>query len=397
MTNSTKRIAIVDGTVVTPARTFEKGCVLIEDGVITFAGDRDDAAPEPGSVIVNAVRKLVVPGLIDTHVHGSNGDDVMVNGADGIRRISRALLRYGTTAYLPSTVSAHHPELLRSLEDCVKAESNTEPAAEILGVHVEGPFINKQKKGAQSEATIRDPNLDQVRVYLAAAPERVKVMTLAPELPGGLDLVRLLTENGVIASLGHSAANYETALAAIEAGATHATHLFNAMPPLHHRDPGLAAACLNQPAVQTEIVVDGIHVNPHMVRLAAKMKGRDGLVLITDAMAAVGRPDGIYMLGEIKVRVANGRCTLLDGVTIASSLLTMNQGLGNLMAFTGMTLEDAVFAASTLPARVCGAADRKGSLEQGKEADVAVLNEDFSVGMTIAKGVIAYGALPAGA
>lgn len=395
MTNSKSRIAIVDGTVVTPAGTFEKGCVLIEDGAIAFAGPGKDAAPEPGSVIVRVAGMLVVPGLIDTHVHGSNGDDVMTNGADGIRRISRALLRYGTTAYLPSTVSAHHPDLLRSLEDCAKAESNPELAAEILGVHVEGPFINKKKKGAQTEATIRDPDLDQVREYLRAAPGRMKVMTLAPELPGGIELVRLLKANGVIASLGHSAANYETALAAIEAGATHATHLFNAMPPLHHREPGLAAACLNEPAIQAELVVDGIHVAPPMVRLAAKMKRREGLILITDAMAAVGRPDGIYMLGENKVRVANGRCTLLDGVTIASSLLTMNQGLGNLMAFTGMSLEDAVFAASTLPARICGADARKGSLEQGKDADVAVLNEDFSVSLTVAKGVIAYGALPA--
>ncbi|MDE3180024.1 MAG: N-acetylglucosamine-6-phosphate deacetylase [Acidobacteriota bacterium] len=389
------RIAIIRGTVVTPAECVQRGTVLIEDGVIVFAGSAKDAAPEPGSTIFRATEKFVVPGLIDTHVHGSHGDDVMLNGADGIRRISQHLLRYGTTAYLPSTVSAHHAKLLGAIEDCVQAETNPDPAAEILGIHVEGPFINKNKKGAQLETAIRDPNLDEVREYLQAAPGRIKIMTLAPELPGGIDLVRLLVRNGVIASLGHSEASYDDALAAIEAGATHATHLFNAMPALHHRKPGLAAACLNETAIRAEIVADGIHVAPEMVRLAAKMKGRDGLVLITDAMSAVGCPEGIYALGEKEVRVANGRCTLLDGVTIASSLLTMNKGLGNLIAFTGMSLADAVHMSSLAPARLCGAGGRKGSLEKGKDADVAILNEDFSVAITLAKGELAYGSVSA--
>ncbi|MGH9398380.1 MAG: N-acetylglucosamine-6-phosphate deacetylase [Terriglobia bacterium] len=381
-------MAIIEGTVVTPECAVQNGVVLVEDGTIVFAGPEKDAAPEPDSTIIRAPGKFVVPGLIDTHVHGSHGDDVMINGVEGIRRISRAQLRYGTTAYLPSTVSAFHPEILRALEACVEAESNPEPAAEIIGIHVEGPFINRSKKGAQLDAAICDPDLDQVREYFRAAPGRIKVMTLAPELPGGLDLVRLLRANGVVASLGHSDADYDTALAAIEAGATHATHLFNAMPALHHRKPGLTAACLNEPAIQAEIVVDGIHVSPEMVRLAAKMKGRDGMLLITDAMAAVGCPEGIYTLGEKKVRVANGRCVLLDGETIASSLLTMNKGLGNLIAFTGMSLVDAVHTASYVPARVCGVLNRKGSLEKGKDADVAVLNEDYSVYLTLSEGEI---------
>lgn len=384
------RLAIVGGTVVTPEAAIENGVVLTEDGTIRFAGSGRDAGPEPNSTIIHASGKLVLPGFIDTHVHGSHGYDVMTHGADGIRKISQAQLRYGTTSYLPSTVSAHHDELLRALEACIHAESNPEPAAEILGVHVEGPFINRNKKGAQSEKAIRDPDLGQCEEYLLAAPGRIKIMTLAPELPGGIDLVRLLRRKNVIPSLGHSEADYETAIAAIEVGASHATHLYNAMPALHHRKPGLAVACLNDPRVRAEIVADGLHVSPTMVKLAAKLKGRDGLVLITDAMSAVGCPDGVYNLGTEKVRVEKNRAVLLDGVTIASSLLTMNQALGNAMTFTGMSLVDVAYMASTLPARLCCVSNRKGSLEPGKDADIAILNADHSVSATLCRGQIAY-------
>jgi N-acetylglucosamine-6-phosphate deacetylase len=384
------RLAVVGGAVVTEDGVIEGGVVLAEDGRIVFVGASSEAAPEPGSQIVEAAGKLILPGLIDTHVHGSHGDDVMSGGAEGVRRISRAQLRYGTTAYLPSTVSARHDELLRALADCVAAEGDTEPAAEILGVHVEGPFINAGKKGAQPAAAIRDPDPAACAEYLRAAPGRVKVMTLAPELPGGLELIRLLVSEGVVASLGHSEADYETALAAIEAGATHATHLYNAMPALHHRRPSLTTACLNEPAILAEIIPDGVHVAPEMVRLAARAKGRDGLILVTDAMAAVGCPDGNYTLGSNQVVVRGELCTLTDGVTIASSMLTMNRAVGKAVAFTGMSLTDATRMASLVPAALCGVAERKGSLAAGKDADIAVLNADFSVAATVRAGGLAY-------
>lgn len=387
------RLAIRGGTIITRERTIENGVVLIEDGRIAFVGHSREAEPEPASVIINADGQLVLPGLIDTHVHGSHGDDVMSGDAQGIRRISRAQLRYGTTSYLPSTVSAYHQDLLRALEACADAVDDSEPAAEIIGVHVEGPFINRNKKGAQPVETIRDPDLDQCLEYLRAAPGLVKMMTLAPELPGGLELIRLLVEHEVVASLGHSEADYETALAAIEAGATHATHLYNAMPALHHRQPSLTTACLNEPSIRAEIVLDGIHVAPEMARLAAKIKGRDGLILVTDAMSAVGCPAGIYTLGDNQVRVEGERCTLLDGVTIASSMLVMNKAVGHAVAFTGASLVDAAYMASYLPAHVCGVADRKGSIEAGKDADIAILDEQYSVLLTICKGEIAYRAL----
>jgi N-acetylglucosamine-6-phosphate deacetylase len=299
-------------------------------------------------------------------------------------------LRYGTTSYLPSTVSAHHENLLRALEACAAAAEDTGPAAEVVGIHVEGPFINRNRKGAHSLETLRDPDLDQCMEYLRAAPGLVKIMTLAPELPGGMELIRLLVAHNVVASLGHSEADYDTALEAIEAGATHATHLYNAMPALHHRKPSLTAACLNEPFIRAEIVLDGLHVAPEMARLAARIKGRDGLIIVTDAMSAVGCPDGTYTLGELPVRVEGERCVLMDGETIASSILTMNKAVRNAVEFTGVSLVDAAHMASFLPASVCGVSDRKGSIEVGKDADLAILAQDYSVRATVCKGSVAY-------
>ncbi len=389
--NGSRKLAIVGGTVVTRASAIEDGAVLVEDGHIKFVGRARDVEPEPASEIINAGGLLVLPGLIDTHVHGSHGDDVMFSDAEGIRRISRAQLRYGTTAYLPSTVSAQHEALLRALETCAAAAVDSSgPAAEIVGVHVEGPFINRNKKGAHSLATLRDPDLDQCMEYLRAAPGLMKIMTLAPELPGAMELIRLLVAHDVVASLGHSEADYDTALAAMEAGATHATHLYNAMPALHHRKPSLTTACLNEPFIRAEIVLDGHHVAPEMARLAARNKGRGGLILVTDAMSAVGCPEGTYTLGDLPVKVEGDRCVLMDGETIASSILTMNRAVANAVAFTGMSLVDAVYTASFLPAEVCGVSDRKGSIEVGKDADLAILNRDYSVSVTVCKGEIAY-------
>jgi N-acetylglucosamine-6-phosphate deacetylase len=315
----------------------------------------------------------------------------MLDGVEGIRRISAAQLRYGTTAFLPSTVSARPDELLRAVEACREAaRPSTAPGAEIVGIHVEGPFINRKRKGAQPEEGIRDPDPDECRRLLDAADGLIRVMTLAPELPGALDMIRWLRREGVIASLGHSEADYDTTLAAIDAGATHATHLFNAMPPLHHRTPGLAAACLNEPEIHAEVIADGIHLAPEIVRLAVRAKGPERVILITDAMAAVGRPDGTYMLGRNRVIVRGDVCLLEDGVTIASSMLTMNLAVRNAQRFAAVPLTDAVRMATLVPARVCGCADRKGSLEVGKDADLALLRPDFSVAATVLAGEVVY-------
>ncbi len=384
------RLAIIGGAIVTPGEVIENGVALCEDGRIKAVGPSSAIAPEPDSSIIDATGRVVMPGFIDTHFHGSGGLDVMANGAEGIRRISRALLKFGTTAYLATTVAARHEELVRAIEDTIAAEEDDPFAAEILGLHIEGPYINPKFKGAQPEWGIRDPDFDECAQLLDAAAGRIKIMTVAPELPGGLEMIRTLARAGVAPSLGHSEADYDTALAAIEAGATRATHLFNAMSGAHHRKPGLAAAALGEPGLCAEMICDGVHVDPRMVALAWKAKGRDGMTLVTDATAAQGVGDGVFTLGDLQIQVRGPLCTLMDGVTIAGSTLTMNRAAANAISFTGMSLIDAAHTASLAPARVCGVTDRKGSIEAGKDADLTILNADFSVSHTIRAGAIAY-------
>ena len=384
------RLAITGGAVVTPSKIIEKGVALCEDGLIKAVGPSGEIEPEPGSRIIDATGRVVMPGFIDTHFHGSGGDDVMADGDEGIRRISRALLKFGTTGYLVTTVAARHEELMRAVEDTIAAEEDDPFAAEILGLHIEGPYINPKFKGAQPEWGIRDPDFDECAQLLDAAAGRIKIMTIAPELPGGLEMIKTLARAGVAPSVGHSEADYDMALAAIEAGATRATHLFNAMSGVHHRKPGLAAAALNEPGLCAEMICDGVHVNPRMVALAWKAKGRDGMTLVTDASAAQGMGDGVFTLGGFQIQVRGPLCTLMDGVTIASSTLTMNRAAANAISFAGMSPIDAAHTASLAPAKACGVADRKGSIEVGKDADLAILNPDFSVSHTIRAGVVAY-------
>jgi N-acetylglucosamine-6-phosphate deacetylase len=377
--------AIIGGTAVLPDREVRESLVLVEGERLSYVGPRDkDRIPE-GARHIDATGSYVLPGLIDTHVHGTHGDDVMLHGAEGIRRISARFSQYGTTAWLPSTISARHAELLAAVRGCVEAQQKPGEGAEVVGLHVEGPYINLKRKGAQPAEGIRDPDLDEVHELLEAAQGGIRVMTLAPELPGGTALIRLLVAEGIIASMGHSDATYDQALEGIEAGATHATHLFNAMRPIHHRDPGIITACLNEAEVIAEVIPDGVHLHPHVVRLALRMKGPDRAALITDAFSATGLPEGTHTLGPHTVHVKDAWCTLQDG-TIAGSILTMDRAVRNAVAFAGVSLVEAVRMASLVPARIAGCSDRKGSLESGKDADLTLFDRDFKCRATWVRG-----------
>ena len=392
MPTSSTRTAIVGGTIVTPDRIIPDGILLIANGRINFVGEKGTVRPEPDSTIIDARGGIILPGFIDTHVHGSGGDDVMTSGADGILRAAENMVRYGTTAWLPTTIAAHHSEILFAISEVRKAMSAPNKGATILGIHLEGPYINPKFKGAQPEEGIRNPDFDELDELLGNADGIVKVMTLAPELPGATELIRRLVANGIVASLGHSECDYETALAAVQAGATYATHLFNAMSGVHHRKPGLAACCLNENGIVAELILDGVHLSPHIADLAWKTKGRDGIALVTDAIAAQGCGDGAYQLGKFTVNVAGPLCTLTDGVTIAGSVLTMNRAAANAAAFASASLLDIAHTASLQPARRCGLEKSKGSLEIGKDGDVAVLSSDFEVMTTLIGGQSVYSA-----
>ena len=390
----TERLAVMGGSVVTPHEVLDGGIVLCEDGRIVFVGTGQGAQPEPGSEIIDAAGCFVFPGFIDTHVHGSGGDDVMVAdsgegsaGAAAVRRVSRLQLKYGVTGYLPTSIAAVRDDLLRMIEACEAASHAPELGADILGYHLEGPFISRNHKGAQPEAGIRDPDLDECRDLLNAAPGRTKIMTLAPELPGGLELIGLLLDEGVIASMGHSEATYDEALQAIDAGAMHATHLYNAMSGLNHREPGLALACLNEPRVLTELILDGVHVHPKMALLTKKAKGCSNIVIVTDANSAQGCGDGRYRLGNFDIQVRGDVCTLIDDdSTLAGSVLTMNSAARNARNFLNAGLVETAFMSSLLPARLCGVEKERGSIEVRKRADLAILESDYKVRGTVIGG-----------
>jgi len=344
------------GCVVTPAGPVP-GALVCEDGRVA-ALRADAGAPAD---------RLLLPGFVDLHVHGGGGADVM-DGPDGVLRVAAFHLRRGTTALCPTTVTRPLDELREFLTG-VAALPEGGRGARVLGAHLEGPFIAPAKRGAQPDCC-REPDREALEALLAAGP--VATVTLAPELPGALDLIRLLVERGVRASLGHSAATYDVARSAFALGATGCTHLFNAMSGLAHRAPGLAAAALEAQGIDVEVILDGHHVHPAMFRLARRaVRGR--LVLVTDAIRACGLPDGPSELGGQPVTLADGRCTLADG-TLAGSVLTLDAALRNAVD-AGVPLPEAADLLARHPADAIGR-DDLGRLEPGARADVVELDAD---------------------
>jgi N-acetylglucosamine-6-phosphate deacetylase len=329
-------------------------------------------------------RGLIVPGFIDCHVHGGDGADFMDADDAGTARILAFHARHGTTALAATTLSASPPDLRRAVTAIDRASRNRGRGAEICAIHLEGPYINPERAGAQDRASIRPPDIAELDALLAAAPELPWIVTLAPELPGARALVEHF-RGRVTFSIGHTAADYETAVAALGWGASHFTHLFNAMSGLHHREPGAAAAALLSAAATAELIADGIHVHPALLRLAALMMP-DRAVLVTDAIRACGMPDGTYNLYRHEVTVAEGAARLAGG-ELAGSLLTMSAAVRDMVGFAGLAVESVIPLATEVPARILGIAGRKGKLEPGYDADLVLLDESLDVERVFAKGI----------
>ncbi|MGN8197296.1 N-acetylglucosamine-6-phosphate deacetylase [Salinisphaera sp. RV14] len=359
-----------------------------EPQAITIAGTRISAPDSDAPAIDLPADWHVVPGFIDAHIHGAMGADVMDGDADGLARIADYLPAEGTTAFLATTMTGPAAAIEAALG--VTAHFEAAPgAAEMLGVHLEGPFVDRNKAGAQPVDHIIAPDISLFDRWQAAAGGCIRVVTLAPEQPGGEALVAHLGRHGVRASIGHSSCSAAQAEAAIAAGANRGTHLFNAMNGLHHREPGAACALLTDPAARSEIIADGLHVTPAMVKLAYRAAGRDRLMAITDAMRAKGLGDGEYELGGQAVTVANGQARLANG-TLAGSVLTFDAAFRNLLDFTGCELADAIAMSSTNVAHDLDVADRKGSLAEGFDADLVVLDAELRVRLTVCRGQVAH-------
>ncbi|MER6073769.1 N-acetylglucosamine-6-phosphate deacetylase [Streptomyces sp. NPDC001817] len=354
---------------------------IVDDGRVVVEGTKIAAAAPANADVIDVSGHWLVPGFVDLHNHGGGGASFS-GTPDQIMTAIRTHRAHGTTTLVASTVTDEMDLLVRQ----AGLLSELAEQGEIAGIHFEGPFISPCRKGAHSEELLRDPDPAEVRKLIDAARGRAAMVTLATELPGGIDSVRLLAEHGVIAAIGHTDATYEQTVQAIDAGATVATHLFNAMPALNHRAPGPIAALLEDERVTVELINDGTHLHPAALELAFHHAGASRVAFITDAMDAAGIGDGRYMLGPLEVEVSEGVARLVEGGSIAGSTLTLDRAFRRAVTVDGLSVEDAVQALSVNPARLLGLFDRIGSLEPGKDADLLVLDADFGL-----KGVMRRG------
>ena len=375
---------IVNGTILLPDGEVRGKALAFEGGKITDVLD----APPAGSETIDAAGGYVSPGLVDVHIHGFMGMDAS-NGSFGeLKEMSRRLAAWGVTAWLPTTMTLKWPALEACFAAIRRAQADSRAGewggAQVLGCHAEGPFINPAKKGAQDGAAIQRPDIEKLRPWT----DVVKLMTVAPEVDGALPFIREAARLGVAVSMGHTAATAAQALMGFDAGVTHATHTFNAMPPLNHREPGAVGAALTDDRVYCELIADTFHVNPMLFGLMARQKG-EGLVLITDSIQVAHLPDGPHDQTGQTVIVDGIRCRFPDG-TIAGSSLTMDLAVRNFRAHTGLPLYQVVNMAALYPARSVGADAAKGSLEAGKDADILITDGDFNVRRTYARGACVY-------
>ncbi|MGW4564523.1 N-acetylglucosamine-6-phosphate deacetylase [Streptomyces sp. NPDC004561] len=365
---------LTGANVVLPTGTVQNGQVAIDGRHIT-------ATAPAGAEPIDVTGHWLVPGFVDIHNHGGGGASFS-GTADDVLTAVRTHRLHGTTTLVASTVTDEMDLLVRQ----AGLLSELAEQGEIAGIHFEGPFISPCRKGAHSEKLLRHPEPAEVRKLIDAARGQARMITLAAELPGGIDSVRLLADHGVIAAIGHTDAGYEQTVEAIDAGATVATHLFNAMPALGHRSPGPVAALLEDERVTVELINDGTHLHPAALELAFHHAGADRVAFITDAMDAAGVGDGRYMLGPLEVEVSEGVARLVEGGSIAGSTLTLDRAFKRAVTVDRLSVEDAVKALSANPARLLGLSDRVGSLEPGKDADLVLLDQNFDIRGVMRRG-----------
>jgi N-acetylglucosamine-6-phosphate deacetylase len=380
---------ITAARLVTPVEWIEAPVVVVEEGRITALSSRN-SAEIPAGRLLNFPDLVLAPGFIDIHIHGGAGRDAMEADESALAQIERQLVQHGVTAYLPTTVTAPQEKILEALDGLGKliATANKQPGrAAPLGIHLEGPFISHEKRGVHPPQNLLPPSPQALERFWQASAGTIRMMTIAPELPGAAETIRHARSLGVHSSLGHSNATYEQAQSGISAGADHATHTFNAMRALDHRDPGILGAVLENHELTADIITDGIHVHPSVLNLFLRAKGADRAILITDAISATGMPDGIYSLGGLEVQVSNGRCEHQG--KLAGSVLTLDRAIRNVMTFAGWQLQQAVRLATLNPAQRLGISDQRGLLAPGRRADLVVLTPGGEVVQTIIGGEIA--------
>lgn len=385
------------GRVVTPIEVVEQGAVGIEGERLVYAGPAAQAPRNPQEPS-RTVTGWITPGLIDLHLHGAGGYDLMDGTPESVEQVSRTLVRHGTTGYLAtSMVRRDIPANNRHLEIAAELTGKRDGGAELLGIHVEGPFVNPLRGGLIRPDRIWPPDRGDLEKILSVSRGKLRMMTMAPELPGGLELLALLEDSGAIGSLGHTEATFNEARAGFKQGIRHVTHLYNAMRGLHHREPGALGAVLMDHGVTAQLITDGVHVHPELLRWTAEVLSPDAIVLITDALPAAGLADGVYAYdgrnyhsenGSAWYRVPNG--SSVPGTDVRGQLFgttcLLDELIRRAMQFMGVSFQQAIRMASLNPARTLGIEKRLGSLEAGCQADVVLWDDDYKVMQTIIRG-----------
>jgi len=385
-------IAISAECLYTPLEQVAQPLLLVEDGRIAEVSSRAGRDVPRGARLVDFGDAVLAPGFVDIHIHGGAGHDVMEAGAGGLPAIEQLLAAHGVTSYFPTTVTAPIDQTLSALDSLANAIEKTEAEetvnerrAQPIGIHLEGPFLSHARRGVHPPEDLLPPTLAMFERFWQAARGRIRLMTIAPELEGANDVIEEATRRGVCVSLGHSDADLNAARSGVAAGARQPTNECKGMRPLHRREPGIIGAMLTDSRLTADIIADGIHLDPTIIELFLKAKGADASVLITDATAATGMPDGRYRLGSMDVEVKNGKC--LAGGKLAGSVLTMDRAVRNVMRFAHWDLQQALRPATLNPAQVAGLSHR-GRLEAGSMADIVVLNRNGEVRNTIVRGAV---------
>jgi len=377
---------IHNGIIITPFESLSNHCLLIDDDRITTLCPAEDLGDLDVDQKIDVNGGWITPGLIDIHIHGGNYADTMDANKEAFDAIAAFLPKFGVTSFLLTTGTAPDSQI----NQVIDSYGNYEPpenGAVPLVIHLEGPYLSAKKKGAQPEEFIREPDPNKYRLWFETG--FVKLMTVAPEVKGALALIEAGQALGVEFAAGHTVASYEEMKASIDHGLRQATHLFNGMEPLHHRRPGVVGAALTDPRLYAQLIADGIHVHPAVVKLVFDLKKKDRTILITDAIRAAGLGDGKYDLLGQEVHVRNGKARIASG-SLAGSVLTMDQALRNVIAFCELSVKDAVYAATFSPAESLHLESKRGQLRPGSRADLVIFDQDLAVVKTIISGNIVY-------
>ena len=393
-------LAITAKTLFTPTEVIEGGLVVIEEGVIRSVGSREELTVPKTARQVDLGDRILAPGFVDVHIHGGGGHDVMEATREALEAVATVVLRHGTTCFVPTTLTAAPPVLSKSLEGLgalIRSWKETNPAsggrlAEPVGIHLEGPFLSPECRGAHPIDELQTPSIPLFQQFQAAAGGCLRILTLAPELEGALELQATAMQNGVRVGLGHSNATFRQAGTAMDAGASHAVHVFNTMRRFEHRETGILGAVLTDDRVQAEVIADGVHVSAPALQLLVRAKGTSRILLITDGVSATGMGPGSYRLGEMEIFVKDDPskgfpiCRNTEG-RLAGSVLTQDRAIRNMIDFTGVTLLEAVRMATLNPAQALRMEHRKGCLQSGADADMVVLEPDGTVVGAMVRGI----------